>query len=156
MNDTDLSVLKTLLFATVAAGTALWGWTGWLVVLWVVLMVLDYATGTLAAMRAGNWSSETARDGLWHKGGMILLVALSALTDVFIRLMLTLNAITIHYKTLVCPVVLAWYCVTELGSAVENAAALGAPVPAVLRKALKAAHDAAGEDGENGEEGKKE
>ena len=36
----------------------------------------------------------------------------------------------------VLPVVLVWYIFTELGSIAENAAAMGAPVPAWLVKLL--------------------
>ena len=35
-----------------------------------------------------------------------------------------------------CPVVLVWYIVTELGSMVENAVVMGAPVPKWLVKLL--------------------
>ena len=38
----------------------------------------------------------------------------------------------IQYAGLVCPVVLVWYIVTELGSMVENAVAMGAPAIAAL------------------------
>ena len=55
--------------------TALWGWFGWLVLAWVACMVLDYATGSAAALRAGEWSSKIARDGLWHKLGAIAIPA---------------------------------------------------------------------------------
>ena len=34
--------------------TALWGWFGWLVVAWIGCMVLDYATGSAAALRSGS------------------------------------------------------------------------------------------------------
>lgn len=38
------------------------------------------------------------------------------------------------YDMLLTPVVLTWYIATELGSILENAAEMGAPVPPVLRK----------------------
>ena len=51
---------------------------------------------------------------------------------------------------LILPVVLVWYILTELGSILENAAAMGAPVPEFLTKLLAAARekveDATGED----------
>ena len=42
---------------------------------------------------------------------------------------LPLVELPIQYAGLVCPVVLVWYIVTELGSMVENAVAMGALVP---------------------------
>ena len=38
--------------------------------------------------------------------------------------------------------VLVWYIVTELGSITENAVDMGAPVPSLLTKLLKASKDA--------------
>ena len=53
---------------------------------------------------------------------------------------------------LITPVVTAWYFFTELGSIVENAAAMGAPVPGFLKKLIargkKAIDDRAG-NGDN-------
>ena len=113
----QVNKLKAALAALLGLLTGLWGWMGWLVAGWVVCMVLDYVTGSLAAARAGQWSSARALDGIWHKCGMIV-------------------------------VVLVWYIVTELGSMVENAAVMGAPVPKWLKKLLalgKDAVDAAGD-----------
>ena len=46
-----------------------------------------------------------------------------------------------EYTVLLCPMVVVWYTLTELGSIVENAVALGAPVPQWLTKMLDAAKD---------------
>ena len=105
-------------------------------------MVLDYITGT-AACKGGDWSSSPERDGIWHKCGMIGGVV-SAAADLLIEIVL-LNlpalALPIQYPGLVCPVVLVWYIVTELGSITENAAAMGTPVPKWLAKLLAASKD---------------
>ena len=45
----------------------------------------------------------------------------------------------------VLPIVLVWYIFTELGSIAENAAKMGAPVPAGLLKLLAAGKKLAGE-----------
>ena len=47
--------IKAAIAAGVAVLTALWGWFGWVVVLYVVCMIGDYLTGTAAAMRKGEW-----------------------------------------------------------------------------------------------------
>ena len=55
--------IKAAVVGVLGCLTALWGWFGWLVVAWVACMVLDYATGSFAALRAGEWSSVVpARD----------------------------------------------------------------------------------------------
>lgn len=147
----QVNKLKAAVAALLGLLTGLWGWMGWLVAGWVVCMVLDYVTGSLAAARAGQWSSGRARDGIWHKCGMIVAVLVAAGTDLLLATVLAnlpLVALPVEYTGLVCPVVLVWYIVTELGSMVENAAVMGAPVPKWLKKLLalgKDAVDAAGD-----------
>ena len=46
--------IKGTIAAVLGCLTALWGWFGWLVVAWVICMLLDYATGTAAAVRGGS------------------------------------------------------------------------------------------------------
>ena len=143
--------------------TALWGWFGWLVVAWIGCMVLDYATGSAAALRSGEWSSKIARDGLWHKLGSMVAVLVAAILDGVIRLALEhIPALELpfEYTVFVSVLVLVWYILTELGSIVENAGALGAPIPGWLAAAIKvlgSSVDKAGEavtgeqDGSNSE-----
>ena len=124
--------------------TGLWGWLGWLVVGWIGCMALDYATGSMAAAKEGEWSSAKAREGIWHKMGMIVVVVVAAGADLLIEIVLTnlpVLALPIQYPGLVCPVVLVWYIVTELGSMAENAAVMGAPVPQWLVKLLAMSKD---------------
>ena len=133
--------IKGTIAAVLGCLTALWGWFGWLVVAWVVCMLLDYATGTAAALRAGEWSSKVARDGLWHKLGAVVAVLVAAILDGVIGLILAnVPALTLpfDYTVFLTVLVLVWYIMTELGSIVENIGALGAPVPAWLRKAIAA------------------
>ena len=149
--DKTLNNAKAAVAAVIGLLTGLWGWMGWLAVGWIAAMVLDYLTGSLAAARAGAWSSGKARDGIWHKCGMLVVVLVAAGTDLLLSLVLAnlpLAALPVEYAGLVCPVVLVWYIVTELGSMVENAVVMGAPVPKWLVKLLaagKSAVDAAGE-----------
>ena len=145
---TDVEVLAA---ACVGLLTGLWGWMGWLVAGWVFLMVLDYLTGTAAACKEGSWSSAHAREGIWHKAGMIVVVLVAAGADLLIEIVL-LNlpvlALPVEYPGLICPVVLVWYAVTELGSITENAVHMGAPVPPWLVRLLavsKGVVDQAGE-----------
>ena len=143
--------IKTAVAAAAGLLTGLWGWLGWLVVGWIVCMALDYLTGSLAAAKEGEWSSGKAREGIWHKCGMIVVVAVAAGVDMLLSLVLAnlpLVELPIQYPGLVCPVVLVWYIVTELGSIAENGAAMGAPVPKWLVKLLavsKSAVDGAGD-----------
>ncbi len=157
--DKTINNIKAWVAALLGVLTGLWGWLGWLVVGWIGAMVLDYLTGSLAAAKGGGWSSARAREGIWHKCGMIVVVIVAAGADMLISLVLAnlpVLALPIQYPGLVCPVVLVWYIVTELGSMAENAAAMGAPVPKWLVKLLavsKSAVDGAGDKlgGEDGD-----
>ena len=143
--ETNLNEFKVALITFIGVLTGFWGWLGWLVVCWVCCMVLDYITGSMAAGKAGEWESKKAREGIYHEGGMLVIVLVAAATDLLISLVLDnlpMIALPIEYGGLVCPVVLVWYIVTELGSITENAVAMGAPVPALLTKLLKVSKDA--------------
>ena len=135
----DLTWTHIVLAGVIAAGTAIWGWFGWLVLLWVVCMAGDYATGTLAALRHHEWSSAAAREGLWHKGGMILVVLIAALTDLAVSLLLRsgVAGFPFDHSVLLTVTALSWYTLTELGSMLENAARLTNRVPPGLRRFLR-------------------
>ena len=61
------------------------------------------------------------------------MVIVAGVADILLgTLMANIPGITISYSVLLCPIVIVWYILTELGSIIENTAALGAPVPAWL------------------------
>ena len=132
--------MKAVITAIFAFGTALWGWPGWGIMALALCMVLDYISGTAAAMRAGEWSSKIARDGLWHKLGEIFALLVAVLLDVAIKVIFNSeeleSIIKIDYPCIFTLIVSIWYIFTELGSIIENAAKLGAPVPAWLKKII--------------------
>lgn len=148
----QINALKATVAAVLAALTALWGWFGWLVVAWIACMMIDYLTGSVAAIRAGNWSSSAARDGIWHKLGSIVAVLVAGILDLTLGHLLGTVPLNLpfEYTVFLCPLVVIWYLLTEAGSIVENAGALGAPIPSWLTKAIEAfrdkVDDAAGDD----------
>ena len=143
--------VKAAIAAALGAFSAFWGWLGWLVAAWVVLMALDYITGTAAAMKNGEWASQTAREGIWHKAGEVVVVIIAAFADFLLSIVmeqLPMVEITLPEIGLLLPLVLVWYAITELGSIAENAQRMGAPIPAWLVKLMangKEAVDAAGD-----------
>lgn len=141
--------LKATVTAVLAGMTAFWGWTGWLVVVWLAAMILDYAAGSWAAISAGEWDSAVARAGLWHKLGSIVAMLVALLLDVALAGIVNYGdlgfELPFEYKSAFLPLVAVWYIVTELGSIAENAAKLGAPVPKFLINCLKKLKDKADE-----------
>ena len=134
----NLFEVKASIAAAFTAISAFLGWKGIMAMVWVIAMGLDYLSGTAAACKAGEWSSATARNGLWHKGGMILVVVVAAIADgVMAVICENIPVLGIAWPGIILPLVLAWYILTEMGSILENAVKLGANVPEWLVKILK-------------------
>lgn len=136
--------IKAAISAVIALFTALWGWAGWLIFLWVLAMALDYISGTAAAIKSGTWSSAVAREGLWHKLGEILAMLVAALLDIAIGVFLPQIPgipVTLEYTVFLVPLVCVWYILTEAGSVVENVGKMGAPIPGWLAKAIASLRD---------------
>lgn len=147
----NVTRFKAAVAAVLAAMTALWGWFGWLVLAWVACMAIDYITGYSAAAKNGEWSSAVAREGLWHKAGCIFAVLVAGILDGVVSYLLgNVSGLSLPftYTVLVCPLVVAWYIMMELGSILENVGKMGAPLPEFLKKmiaVLKASVDSTGD-----------
>ena len=134
------SEIKAAITLVLGFLTGLWGYSGWAVALFIVSMAADYVTGTWAARAKGEWSSAAARQGLWHKLGESAALLVAALCDIAVEVLLRSAAAPLvgelsdgHYLTLLVAI---WYTFTELGSIIENAVKLGAPVPEWLKRGL--------------------
>jgi toxin secretion/phage lysis holin len=147
MNDKLVATKAAIAAFFTAVGTFL-GWKGIMAIVWVTAMALDYISGTAAACKAGAWCSATARQGLWHKGGMIIVVIVALIADAVMLLIGSHLPLGLTWPGIILPLVLAWYIITELGSILENAVKLGAAVPTWLTKLLKASLQAVDKAGE--------
>ena len=147
MKDTICTVIG-LIGGTIAA--LFGGWDTALQTL-VIFMAIDYITGYSAAAKSGEWSSKIAREGLWHKAGCIFAVLVAGILDAVVGYLLgNIHglALPFEYTVFVCPLVVAWYILMELGSILENIGKMGAPLPEFLKKmiaVLKATVDSAGD-----------
>lgn len=138
-NENIFLVIKGAIAALAGMYSAAFGVVGCLALVWVACMAVDYISGSAAACKNGEWSSKVAREGIYHKGGMLLVVVVAAITDAAVHMAVeSIPSIGINYSAVILPVVLVWYIFTELGSIVENAAAMGANVPEKLVKLLAA------------------
>ena len=150
MTEETIRGIKAAIAGTLALLTTLWGWFGWLVLIWILLMFMDWIVGTALACKDGRWLSTKLREGIWHKVGMVLTFLISLAADLLIGLTLDhlpMVHLPFHFSVLLSPLVLVWYIVGELGSLAEHAVSTGAPVPVWLLRILEAgrkAVDAAG------------
>lgn len=131
-----LLAFKAAIAAFFTAVSSFLGWQGGLCVLWAAVMALDYLSGSLAAWMAGEWSSAAAREGLRHKAGMLFVVIVAGMTDITIAIVCGNLSVEWEWPVLVLPLVFAWYILTELGSILENAVKMGAPMPEWLMSLL--------------------
>lgn len=133
-----LNDFKATALALMAAMGTFLGWQGVMALVWVAAMGLDYLSGSAAACKEGKWSSAVARVGLWHKGGMVIVVTVAAIADGVLGIICSHTPIEIEWPGAILPLILAWYILTEMGSILENAMKLGVRVPKWLTKFLAA------------------
>lgn len=92
-----------------------------------LLMLLDIASGMIAAGVQGRLSSEVSFKGMARKGSILILVGMGAVLDRYLPLDVPVSLMT---------AVALFYCVHEGLSILENAVEVGLPVPDILRKTL--------------------
>lgn len=138
MNETVITAKAAIAAFFTALGVFL-GWKGVMALVWVLLMAMDWITGVAAARKNGTWKSSIARDGAYHKAGSIVVILLAFLADFIMSIMLPhIPVLNVQWPEFLAPLVFAWYIVTELGSILENAVKLGAPVPSWIVKIFDA------------------
>ncbi len=106
-----------------------WLFGGWdiAVVVLVMFLVLDYATGLIRAWINKELSSDIGFRGITRKLTIFVLLIVAVALD---RMM---NSGTWVFRTLVC-----YYFISNEGlSLIENCAALGVPIPQKLQDALE-------------------
>lgn len=89
----------------------------WAIIACLVMMVFDIITGFMAAWKNKDIQSTKMREGLFHKGALILLIILAWLCELFVMHVPDLG-ITIPLVIPACVIIFAM----ELVSITENAA----------------------------------
>lgn len=105
----------------------------WWVILFLFMlcmMVIDYFTGWIAAIKNKEWKSSKARDGVAHKiGAIVVCVVCAGLDVILVYALATIPEIPVVWPSVMFPVVCLWYVLAEVGSILENVALMGAPIP---------------------------
>ena len=105
--------------------TFLWGEADTIFCMLLCVMVIDYITGVLSAVKEKKLSSKIGFNGLLKKIGILLIVALSQMCA---------NVLSIPETR---SVVIGFYIANEGISILENAKKLGVPLPEKLKDMLK-------------------
>lgn len=132
-----------------------------LIVVLVLLMILDYITGLIAAAISGTIESAKSIGSLsWKKGlsgivkkvGYIVLVGIAIIFDYVIYYLGAEAGISIGIKGIFTLLVTCWLIATELLSLVENLGNMGVPIPPFLKNAFLKLKDISGEMGDEANE----
>lgn len=131
-----------------AGGAVLAFFTGLPVIIWILIgvMSLDYITGIICGLMGksskaenGGLSSKAATTGIMKKMLVLVVVGLAALVDRAISMTAEIEFVAV---TGACCL---WFIASEGMSVLENAAAMGVPIPKILLQALELFKDKGGE-----------
>ena len=127
MND----IIKGILAAICTAVGFLFGSADGLIIALVVLIVMDYISGVMAAAVEKRLSSEVGAKGIAKKVFMLLIVAVANIVDINV----------IGEGNVLRAVTVVFYIANECISLIENAGRLGVPVPKKLLDVLAQLRD---------------
>jgi len=110
-------------------------------ILLIILMIMDYISGMLAAKKEAldhpehmeyRWSSKKSIAGIYKKTGYILTILVAICTDYLIYKIVAEIGLKINTNTMFGMLVTVWFIVNELLSILENANRMGAVLPQFL------------------------
>lgn len=118
----DNTVLKVII--TFLSSALVWLFGGWNIVLGVLatVIVCDYISGVLCAVKNKTLSSKAGRDGLLKKAVTLLVVVIAHQVDVALG----------NDEDIVRNITALFYISNELLSILENAGNIGIPLPEIL------------------------
>ncbi|MCM1577497.1 MAG: phage holin family protein [Ruminococcus sp.] len=125
MNNNE--VMKNIMAAVCALCGFLFGDRDGLMIALIVLIVMDYISGVLAAAVEKRLSSEAGAKGIAKKIFMLLIVAVANIVDINV----------IGDGHILKSVTVMFYIANECISLIENAGRLGVPVPKKLLDVLE-------------------
>ncbi|WP_312444807.1 phage holin family protein [Lacrimispora sp.] len=115
------------------------------IILLMILMVIDYISGMLAAKKEAiehpnnkryGWSSKKSIIGIYKKVSYILIILVSISTDFMLHKFAGEIGVNYKYTSIFTLLVSVWLIINELLSILENAGRMGAKLPNFLKKIL--------------------
>lgn len=123
-----------------------------LVVILILLMLVDYITGVIAAFFKKELSSWKGLQGILKKFSFMLLVALGFLLDFVITYLIDKMGLNFSTSGIFGIATTCWLIGNEGLSILENAAVIGLPIPPFLKPALSKIKETADNIGKGGEQ----
>lgn len=147
MSKTQILGLQGVLSAALAAATANYGILFYMLVIFMVVMVIDFISGMMASKKESwehpedgsyGWSSKKGAIGIVKKFGYMLVVTVAVILDCVIYKVGGIIGFTMPSMTFFGILATVWYILNELLSIVENAGRMGVEgIPEFLTKTIK-------------------
>lgn len=106
------------------------------IVMLICAMVIDYATGIMAAWTNSELSSKRGVKGIVKKVGYLALVVAAMILDWLIFQGLQQINVNLHYSIFFAVFVTVWLIINELISTLENLSRIGVPIPNFMKKLI--------------------
>lgn len=145
MDKVKAYLVQGVLATGVATFTARLGILGWVLLVLLVCMIIDFLSGMAASAKESldhpddesyGWSSKKGKAGILKKFGYVLVVSAAIILDFIIYKTAGYLNFDMPTSTFFGLVVAILFILNELLSIVENAGRMGAPVPGFLRKTI--------------------
>lgn len=131
-----------------------------LIGLLVLMMVIDYITGMLAAKKEAvehpgdpnyGWSSAVGMNGIIKKFGILCVIVVSMVLDYIVATLAVQMNFNPPITTLFSLLVTSWFLLNEMLSIIENSGRMGADVPDWLAKYIAGLKDKIDSEGGSAE-----
>ena len=106
------------------------------IVMLICAMIIDYATGMMAACYNSELSSKKGIRGIVKKVGYLALVVAAMILDWLISQGLQQINVDITYSVFFAVLVAVWLIINELISTLENLSRMGVPIPNFMKKLI--------------------
>ena len=131
-----------------------------LIGLLVLMMVIDYITGMLAAKKEAvehpddpsyGWSSAIGMNGIIKKFGILCVIVVSMVLDYIVATLAVQMNFNPPITTLFSLLVTSWFLLNEMLSIIENSGRMGADVPDWLARYIAGLKDKIDSEGGSAE-----
>lgn len=123
------------------------------IIMLIGAMIIDYATGMMAAWTNSELSSKRGVKGIVKKVGYLALVVAAMIIDWLISQGLQQINVDFHYSVFFAVLVAVWLIINELISTLENLSRMGVPIPNFLKKIVNRLKTTVDESGGNKNDG---
>ena len=137
MEKTAVKGVQAALSVAAAAFTAYIGALIVPIIVLLVMMLIDYASGMAAAWTEGGLSSKVGARGILKKVGYMALIAVAMGIDYLICTGVANAGVDIPCGMWLGLMVAVWLIINEMISILENLARIGVPVPGFLTRIIK-------------------